>query len=1270
MKKFSKRLFAVVLSVLMVFSCFTTAFAEGLEYSVRGQSDFFNLSDNADTIGAAIDELLADTDIYVSVRALLADLLADENTPEGEEPALVGVIATAAPELVNLTLDLRSLSSVMSSVDAIKGILFTTVGTDTPIFAAVKAAVNLGDIANFKMSKWVTGRATASVHLQLRNLLDLINENSGLIGKVLDNTFNAGDLGFTAKDLFGEGGIKGMLKELLVSTVYEEGTAEYINACSKSVDDILFDIVLPAELAGEDDVLPGLVFDETTSFNALLIRLFNICWEKYLAPELEKLNLQYDADDALTMSFSNIVKLDFYDEATGTTSFVSEYTFDENKDFSAQLNNFLGFVVEQFIIDDDYEWTKSESSDVIGQNLKDAIIFILQNADFSGTEYADDVAAVLSGTPDFDKVMLLCLKVIVAEFAGDYNTAAVQAATTTQEIAKQVLINYVNGDLGLGLTYTATDDYLDVVSDLLAYAVRDSVPLYDLDGKEYTYGGGAELEDVLNYILTFYMFDLKYVSGGAIKTTGFASFGVDGCTRADSVFKKLDCIIAMLFDDEQTTHFNSQNFLFGEEGLLNSVFSLDIQNVLDITVIAALDAVQESSAVKVVYSAVENLLDNAFDAEILPEFTANDPFDNALDGANLKNLVINMLSVLSARVNTMFRSCYFLLAFVLGEEQYAAETDVSKMKVTVGNPLSETTITLGERTLVYGKDFVAEYAESDEGYVRIKGIGNYRGTYTVKYDISKADVEFDKDIYDYTGSAVMPAIAVTVDGQLLMNGVHYLADYRNNVNEGFGEVVVRGIGAFEGELVKRFYIGTIDKVTGIESTETTGTSIKLTWDAVDGAAGYRIQYKRTNADSWKDFGDVTKTTATIKSLSIGKTYNVRVKAFIVTEDGNKIYAEKYGTSVKVKTGPAKVSGLEASTNKTSYITIKWNEVENADRYEVYAVDAKGNYTRLTSTTGTSKKISDLTSNTEYKFAVRAYEDSSTYGKLFGSYSSTLTTRTTPKKVSGLEVEDKGSTWVELDWKNVDGAKYQVYYKTGSGDWTRARNNLSSSKYKITGLSANKTYKFKVRAYVKDDAGDTFYGSYSSEVSATTLLKKVSGLKLYSSSYPKTTSIRIKWSKVTGATEYQIYRSVGSSTNYKLYKTVTGTNFTDKSLKSGTVYNYKVRAVKGKTYGEFSSVLSVPTVPGKVSSVTVGTKRGTSIALSWTAVAGATGYEVYYSTSANGTYSKINATSTSATVSGLSRRTTYYFKVRAVVKADDATTYGAYSPVVSGATTLF
>jgi hypothetical protein len=71
---------------------------------------------------------------------------------------------------------------------------------------------------------------------------------------------------------------------------------------------------------------------------------------------------------------------------------------------------------------------------------------------------------------------------------------------------------------------------------------------------------------------------------------------------------------------------------------------------------------------------------------------------------------------------------------------------------------------------------------------------------------------------------------------------------------------------------------------------------------------------------------------------------------------------------------------------------------------------------------------------------------------------------------------------------------------------------------------------------------------------------------------------LKWNKVTGAKNYEIYKSNKKNGKFKKIATVKKISYTDKKVKKGKKYFYKVRAiakVDGKTYkGAFSKTVKV------------------------------------------------------------------------------------------------
>jgi fibronectin type 3 domain-containing protein len=103
-----------------------------------------------------------------------------------------------------------------------------------------------------------------------------------------------------------------------------------------------------------------------------------------------------------------------------------------------------------------------------------------------------------------------------------------------------------------------------------------------------------------------------------------------------------------------------------------------------------------------------------------------------------------------------------------------------------------------------------------------------------------------------------------------------------------------------------------------------------------------------------------------------------------------------------------------------------------------------------------------------------------------------------------------------------------------------------------------------------------------------------------------------------------------------------------------------------TYGAFKTVSSYTQVGGiavKVESTAKG-----KATLSWDKNTSVGGYEIYRSTSKNGTYSKVAVIPTNAQTSytekGLTSGKTYYYKMRAYKKMGGSYVYGSLSNALS------
>ncbi len=167
----------------------------------------------------------------------------------------------------------------------------------------------------------------------------------------------------------------------------------------------------------------------------------------------------------------------------------------------------------------------------------------------------------------------------------------------------------------------------------------------------------------------------------------------------------------------------------------------------------------------------------------------------------------------------------------------------------------------------------------------------------------------------------------------------------------------------------------------------------------------------------------------------------------------------------------------------------------------------------------------------------------------------------------------------------------------------------------------------------------------------------------------TTTITLKWTAVTGADGYRVYKYNSKTKKYEKLKDVTKNTLKISKLKAGTAYKYKVRAYTkddGTIWGSYSDVFETATKPAKPTLKVTTDTKGTA-KLSWSNVSGESGYQVYYSTKKDSGYKKVASYKTNVVKGSKSKLTdgkTYYFKVRSYKKTDSGTVYSDWSDVKS------
>ena len=245
------------------------------------------------------------------------------------------------------------------------------------------------------------------------------------------------------------------------------------------------------------------------------------------------------------------------------------------------------------------------------------------------------------------------------------------------------------------------------------------------------------------------------------------------------------------------------------------------------------------------------------------------------------------------------------------------------------------------------------------------------------------------------------------------------------------------------------------------------------------------------------------------------------------------------------------------------------------------------------------------------------------------------------------------TWYPATWAT----NYNVKRSTTSGTGfvtLPAGANVGATNFTDLTAANGTTYY-----YVVSGVGTNGQGANSAQVSATPIAPPTASA--ITSITPGNSQISLSWTPVTGAATYNVKRSLTSGGEATI-ASVTGTSYLDSPLINGTTYYYEVSAVnisgESANSGEASSAPVAP--PASAPVITSATPGNNQITLVWTAVSGATSYNVKSSTTPGGETLLINVAGTSyVDTSAVNGVQTYY-----VVSAQNAGGQGPNSTEVS------
>ena len=222
-----------------------------------------------------------------------------------------------------------------------------------------------------------------------------------------------------------------------------------------------------------------------------------------------------------------------------------------------------------------------------------------------------------------------------------------------------------------------------------------------------------------------------------------------------------------------------------------------------------------------------------------------------------------------------------------------------------------------------------------------------------------------------------------------------------------------------------------DAVGSITLTRS-GSTLTVSWNAVDGAAKYHALYQADSAGDWlppiPDYQNITATSFSF-DIDSSKSYVVGVRA------GNANGWGAWTDSPASNPPLPDAVGSITLTRSGSTLTVSWNAVDGAAKYHaLYQADGAGDwlppipdYQNITATSFTF----NIDSSKSYIVGVRA-GNSAGWGPWTDSPASNPPL---PAAVGSITLT-RSDTTLTVSWNAVDGAaKYHALYQAdGAGDW--------------------------------------------------------------------------------------------------------------------------------------------------------------------------------------------------------------------------------------------
>lgn len=277
----------------------------------------------------------------------------------------------------------------------------------------------------------------------------------------------------------------------------------------------------------------------------------------------------------------------------------------------------------------------------------------------------------------------------------------------------------------------------------------------------------------------------------------------------------------------------------------------------------------------------------------------------------------------------------------------------------------------------------------------------------------------------------------------------------------------------------------------LAATGVSTSQINLTWqDNSNNETGFVIERASSSDGPFSFVGAVGANVTSFENTGLNANTRYYYKVRAINNDGTSGFSNTASsTTLQVPVAPTAPTNLAATGVSTTQINLTWQDNATSEtNFEVYRSNAEGGpFTLLASVPAnqTTYESTGLSPSTTYYYRVLASNKDGKSGYSNVASATTSGVALPPNAPDGLTALAVSTTQINLKWNDRSDNETNFVIERSIGNNTHyeiiADVNANDTTFESTGLTANQTYFYRVRA-----ANEDGNSAYSNEASATTL----------------------------------------------------------------------------------------------------------------------------------------------------------------------------------------